>query len=99
MEGNRIIMQSKMICDFMKNNPITAAVTAGAAIFGGSILKYLGESAMWLLNGKLLGMGFNSVASGGGGGGGSSSRFLSNHTPRLIGCPSRPSEFPVSTLA
>ena len=61
----------KYISDFMKNNPITAAVTAGAAIFGGSILKYLGESAMWLLNGKLLGMGFNSVASGGGGGGGS----------------------------
>jgi hypothetical protein len=61
----------KYIGDFMKNNPITAAVTAGAAIFGGSILKYLGESAMWLLNGRLLGMGFNSVASGGGGGGGS----------------------------
>lgn len=48
---------------FIANNPATAIVGALAS-FG------LMQAAKWYLNGKALGMGFNSVASAGGGGGG-----------------------------
>ena len=53
--GNAIGMIGKFIGD----NPITSLISFG-----------LFESAKWLLNGRMLGMGFNSVANAGGGSGG-----------------------------
>jgi hypothetical protein len=50
----------KGLVSFVTDNPITSLLTTGAAILAG-------KAAMWLANGKLLGMGFNSVASAGGG--------------------------------
>jgi hypothetical protein len=52
-----------LIVDFVKNNPITAALIGGVALFGG----ILGKAALWFANGVSLGLGFRSVAGGGGG--------------------------------
>ena len=54
-----------LIVDFVKNNPITAALIGGVALFGG----ILGKAALWFANGVSLGLGFRSVAGFGGGGG------------------------------
>ena len=55
-----------LLVDFVKNNPITAALLGGAALFGGII----GKAALWFANGISLGLGFRSVAGFGGMGGG-----------------------------
>ena len=55
------------IMKFVTENPITTAMVAGTALFGG----ILGKAAMWIANGVALGIGFKSVAGFGGGGGGS----------------------------
>jgi hypothetical protein len=51
-----------LLIDFVKNNPITAALVGGAALFGGII----GKAALWFANGISLGLGFRSVAGMGG---------------------------------
>jgi hypothetical protein len=61
MAGKAIAMVGK----FIANNPLTAL-----AAFG------LFELGKWVLNGRALGMGFNSVASVGGGSGGTGGGFL-----------------------
>lgn len=55
-----------LLVDFVKNNPITAALIGGTALFGGII----GKAALWFANGISLGLGFRSVAGFGGGMGG-----------------------------
>ena len=57
-----------LLVDFVKNNPITAALVGGVALFGG----LLGKAALWFANGVSLGLGFRSVAGMGGGPGGTS---------------------------